>query len=105
MQPNLAGTSKKEQIPSGICSFLLQVTDGLEPVAEEVSGGHFLQPVQTLVATIILIHRIKMHIESNRGRQKEKSHDSVAFSFCTFHYYLFTFRSSLNTSVTFSDKR
>jgi len=49
----------------------LQITSGLEPIAVELSGGQFLQPVQTLVATIICSQRGQMHIESNRGRQKK----------------------------------
>ena len=32
---------------------LFFVGDGLEPIAEELSGGQFLPPVQTLVATLI----------------------------------------------------
>ena len=34
--------------------------------------------------------------KSNKGSQKEKSHDGVAFSFCSFHHSFFTFHSSLN---------
>jgi len=37
---------------------------GLEPIAVELSGGQFLPPVQTLVATSIFCHRQKMQIES-----------------------------------------
>jgi hypothetical protein len=32
---------------------LFFVGDGREPIAEELSGGQFLPPVQTLVATLI----------------------------------------------------
>ena len=35
-------------------SFLFTQGAGLEPIAEELSGGQFLPPVQKLVATIIV---------------------------------------------------
>ena len=44
---------------------------GLEPIAVELSGGQFLQPVQTLVATIICSQRGQMQIESNKGSQEQ----------------------------------
>lgn len=34
-------------------SFLFSQGAGLEPIAEQVSGGHLLKPVQTLVSTSI----------------------------------------------------
>ena len=43
---------------------LFFVGSGLEPIAVELSGGQFLPPVQTLVATSIFCHRQKMQIES-----------------------------------------
>jgi len=69
----------------------LQVTGGLEPIAVKVSGGHFLQPVQTLVATIICSHWEQMHIESNRGRQKSRSRKWAGFYFLPFHSSLRNF--------------
>jgi len=44
---------------------------GLEPIAEQLSGGQLLPPVQTLVATFIFSPREKMHIESNKGSQSD----------------------------------
>jgi len=51
-------------------SFLVRAT-GLEPIAEELSGGQFLPPVQTLAATLIFCQRQKMQIKSCRKIGKE----------------------------------
>ena len=52
---------------------LFFVGDGREPIAEELSGGQFLPPVQTLVATLIFFHRQKMQIESHDPHQKSET--------------------------------
>ena len=44
--------------------FIISFGSGLEPIAVELSGGQFLPPVQTLVATSIFSRREKMQIES-----------------------------------------
>ena len=41
--------NKKERL----CLSFLFGWQGLEPIAEQLSGGQFLQPVQKLVATLI----------------------------------------------------
>ena len=52
---------------------------GLEPIAEELSGGQFLPPAQTLVATSIFCHRQKMQIESCHPHHKKKALQCSAF--------------------------
>ena len=47
---------------------------GLEPIAEELSGGQFLTPVQTLVATFI-----KMYIKSCCLYEKARPQRGLAF--------------------------
>ena len=53
---------------------------GFEHIAVQMSSGHLLQPVQTLVATIIL--RSKMQIESSNSHKKQP-----AVEFCKFHLH------------------
>ena len=50
---------KKKDTRMGILLFLLRPPGGkgLEPIYMQVSGGHLLQPVQTLVATSIFFLR------------------------------------------------
>jgi len=55
---------------------------GLEPIAVELSGGQFLPPVQTLVATIIFCpNGQKMHIESSSRNQKRTPSRWMVFFF------------------------
>ena len=49
--------------------FIGFFTEGLEPIVVQQSGGELLPPVQTMVATFILLNRSKMYIESNKGKQ------------------------------------
>ena len=49
-----SATRKEKVIPTGwLFSFLFSQGAGLEPIYMELSGGQFLPPVQTLVATTI----------------------------------------------------
>jgi len=48
--------------------FGMELEIGLEPIAVELSGGQFLPPVQTLVATMIVESYIVHHkSHPNRG--------------------------------------
>ena len=63
---------KEKVIPTGMAfSFSMVSETGLEPIEMEVSGGHFLPPVQTLVATLIFAHRAKMQIESTIPKKQQ----------------------------------
>ena len=46
----------KRVIPFGDNPFNICKETGLEPIAVELSGGQFLPPVQTLVATLIFTY-------------------------------------------------
>ena len=48
---NTLTKDKREALASRLS--LVKERSGLEPIAEELSGGQFLPPVQTLVATLI----------------------------------------------------
>jgi len=62
---NPTSSTKRKPHPKGWgFSFGMVFEIGLEPILREVSSGHFLPPVQTLVATSIFCHRQKKQIES-----------------------------------------
>ena len=55
---------QEKRDPKWGLAFLFVRGSGLEPIAVELSGGQFLPPVQTLVATSIFSQREKIQIES-----------------------------------------
>jgi len=64
----------KKRIPDRVSSSLFRAPHGkgLEPIAVELSGGQFLQPVQTLVATLILppgqnAHRVPSGVPTKKS--------------------------------------
>ena len=57
----VTGTNKKEK--AFAFSFLFLMGSGIEPIQMQMSGGHLLPPVQTLVATLIFSQREKMQID------------------------------------------
>ena len=88
-----------QKTQSSICYsvFFIVSIIGLEPIAVEVSGGHFLQPVQTLVATIICSQREQMYIESNK--ESHLSPENASFRgflrrFCLLFRFLRTFEGN-----------
>ena len=64
------------------CPVSLMAEYGIEPISMELSGGQFLQPVQKLVATIILTSLIeKLKCKSiPLGSTMKKACESVLFS-------------------------
>lgn len=78
--------AKKDTVASATVSFLLQVTDGLEPIAAEVSGGHFLQPVQTLVATLIFSPKERKCISSPTGGAQKHTKRCVFYLILIYTY-------------------
>ena len=63
-------------------SFLLSKEDGLEPIAVELSGGQFLPPVQTLVATFVFAPWGKYATESGHSNCRAPQLGNEATAAC-----------------------
>ena len=80
----MLGKYKKHRVAFATLCFLLQVTDGLEPIAVQLSGGQLLPPVQTLVATLFLLfvkactHNADVLLYPQGGDINE--HEEICFS-------------------------